>query len=117
MNTRIARVYGPQSYDGFRVLVDRLWPRGVSKEQAALDLWAKDIAPSAELRTWFGHKPERFDEFSRRYVAELNANTYVPEFIRIIRQYDDVILLYGAKDPSINHAVVLQRYLTDTLHG
>ena len=112
MNIRIARIYGDAQPSGYRILVDRLWPRGVSKERADLDEWAKDIAPSAELRTWFGHKPERFAEFSRHYEAELHANPALSEFIGTLKRHANVVLLYGAKDPQVNHAAVLQKYLS-----
>lgn len=112
MNISTARVYDAAPKPGeFRVLVDRLWPRGVSKERAALDLWAKDIAPSPDLRTWFGHKPERFKEFSVRYTAELRTNPALPAFLDEIKKHAHVTLLYGAKDPAVNHAVVLLRFL------
>lgn len=91
--------------------MDRLWPRGVSKQDAQLDLWAKDVAPSPELRTWFGHKPERFKEFTARYVNELNRNPAAKELTATLKGYSHVVLLYGAKDHMINHAVVLRDYL------
>lgn len=109
----IKRVYDePAAADGYRVLVDRLWPRGVSKQRAALDAWLKDIAPSPQLRTWFGHKPERFAAFSARYDAELKTNPAVDELRQIIKEHDTVTLLYGARDPKINHAIVLLKYLS-----
>ena len=97
--------------DGFRVLVDRLWPRGVSKRDAALDLWLKDVAPSPELRVWFGHRADRFAEFSARYTAELDTSPAVDELRRIARTNPTVTLLYGARDPDVNHAVVLAGFL------
>jgi uncharacterized protein YeaO (DUF488 family) len=113
MALQIKRIYdAPADNDGYRVLVDRLWPRGVSKEKAALDLWLKDIAPSPELRTWFGHKPERFAEFSHRYEAELAANPAVKELQSVLKDHDKVTLLYAAHDPKINHATVLKKYIT-----
>jgi uncharacterized protein YeaO (DUF488 family) len=109
---KIKRIYEKAAADdGYRVLVDRLWPRGVSKEDATLDLWLKDVAPSPELRTWFDHKPERFTEFSKRYTAELHDNPATAELAKISANHKTVTLLYGAKDPEINHVVVLQRYL------
>lgn len=108
----IKRVYEPASADdGCRVLVDRLWPRGVSKEKAALDKWLKDVAPSDELRRWFGHQPERFEAFKRRYLAELAANPAVSQLRQLIREHGHVTLLYGARDPHLNQAVVLAEYL------
>jgi uncharacterized protein YeaO (DUF488 family) len=112
MSVVIKRIYDtPSLEDGFRVLVDRLWPRGISKEKAKLDLWLKDIAPGPELRIWFGHDPEKFKEFSKRYKFELDNNSAVGELTKILKQHKNVILLYGAKDPQINHAVVLKEYI------
>jgi uncharacterized protein YeaO (DUF488 family) len=112
MHVQIKRIYDePQADDGFRVLVDRLWPRGVSKERAAIDLWMKEVAPSSELRTWFGHRPDRFADFAARYVAELNDNPAVAQLVKLVAQNPTVTLLYGAKDKTVNHAVVLAEYL------
>ena len=106
------RVYLPASdTDGFRVLVDRLWPRGIKKENAHVDLWAKALAPSTELRKWFGHDPERFEEFARRYEEELSANAEAGTLLKEIRTHDVVTLLFGAKDENHNNAVVLSRIL------
>jgi len=109
----IKRVYEPASDDdGFRVLVDRVWPRGVSKERAHLDLWDKDVAPSTELRRWYGHVPERFEEFARRYRAELDAN---PDALTVARawgaEHRRVTLLYGAHDGETSQAAVLRDVL------
>ncbi len=107
----IKRVYEPPAEgDGKRILVDRLWPRGLSKEAAALDSWDKDLAPTPELRKWFDHRPERFTEFKRRYTSELSANPAVGETLAKIGR-SKATLLYGAKDPEINHAVVLAAFL------
>lgn len=109
---RIDRIYdSPRSDQEFRILVDRIWPRGVSKEKAALDLWAKGIAPSTSLRKWFGHMPERFDEFRDRYLAELDKNPEAPKLVRLVRGRENVVLLYSAKDSAHNQAVVLEQYL------
>lgn len=106
------RVYLPASdTDGFRVLVDRLWPRGIKKENAHVDMWAKALAPSTELRKWFGHDPERFGEFARRYEEELSANAEAGALLKEIRTHDVVTLLFGAKDEKYNNAVVLSRIL------
>lgn len=106
------RVYLPASdTDGFRVLVDRLWPRGIKKENAHVDMWAKALAPSTELRKWFGHDPERFEEFARRYEEELSANAEAWALLKEIRTHDVVTLLFGAKDEKYNNAVVLSRIL------
>lgn len=113
MNISIKRVYLPaEDSDGYRVLVDRLWPRGIKKENAKIDLWAKGLAPSAELRKWFNHIPERFEEFSKKYVEELKANPEVAPILDAIRQHDKVTLLYGAKDEQHNNAVVLLHLLS-----
>lgn len=109
MKIRIKRVYEPPCKDdGRRILVDRLWPRGLSKEKASVDLWLKDIAPSTELRKWFGHDPGRWDEFQKRYLAELKDNS---EPIQLLKQELDkgiVTLVYSAKDEEHNQAVVLK---------
>lgn len=112
MAISIKRIHdNPLETDGYRVLIDRLWPRGISKEKALLDLWLKDIAPSSELRTWFGHKPERFAEFTARYEAELESNVAVAQLKNIHKEHPVVTLLYAAHDPNINHAQVLITYL------
>ena len=96
------------------MLVDRLWPRGRSKQSARVDVWLKDIAPSKNLRTWFGHIPERFDEFAARYRAELDTNPEAVSRLRgLISDHPRVTLLYGAKDNEHNNAVVLRDYLRD----
>jgi len=112
MAIQIKRIYEPPaSTDGFRVLVDRLWPRGVSKQDAALDLWLKEVAPTTELRNWFDHIPERFDEFTTRYQAELDSNPAVGQLREVIASEKTVTLLFGAKNETMNQAVVLQQYL------
>ena len=113
---QIKRIYEAASPDdGFRVLIDRLWPRGISKERAALDDWWKDIAPSPELRTWFGHKEERFAEFAEKYRAELSTDTAAPTHMVTVSEHlaagENVTLLYGAKDSKINQAVVLRDWM------
>ena len=107
----IKRIYDPPKRgDGARVLVDRVWPRGMSKEKAELDLWLKDIAPSTELRKWFGHKPERFAEFRKRYRDELkDKNEAIAELAKL--RPKNVTLLYSAHDEQHNQAVVLAEYL------
>jgi DNA-3-methyladenine glycosylase len=113
MGIQIKRIYdAPDKSDGYRVLVDRLWPRGVSKEKAALDEWLKEVAPSNELRTWFGHQPERFDGFKTKYQAELDANPAVKQLKDLIKTHDKVTLLYGAHDPDQNQAKVLLDYIS-----
>lgn len=116
-NVLIKRAYEPTSTaDGYRVLVDRLWPRGVSKERAALDEWLKDIAPSPDLRTWWDHDPARMAEFTVRYDAELEENTKaVQHLLDVANARETVTLLYAAHDPAVNHALVLQRFILDRL--
>lgn len=107
-NIRIKRVYEQaEPTDGYRILVDRLWPRGITKDAARLDEWIKEIAPSAALRTWFGHKEERFAEFAERYKAELRQHTSELKRIKQLSKDKKVCLLYGAKNPDYNQAVVL----------
>lgn len=107
----IKRVYEPPSPDdGQRILVDRLWPRGVSKAKARLDGWMKEVAPSDELRRWFGHKPERWAEFRRRYMKELKGNPGL-QTLRDLAAEGPVTLLYGARDTDHNEAVVLAEQL------
>lgn len=109
---QIRRIYeAPQKDDGYRVLVDRLWLRGVSKERAALDDWMKDIAPSPELRIWFGHDPKKFNEFKERYKEELKHNPATATLARIVSSQENVTLLYAAKDPEVNHALVLKEFI------
>ena len=114
---RIKRVYDPpDDTDGTRVLVDRLWPRGLRKEEAALTLWLKEIAPSPELRKWFGHDPARWAEFGRRYRAELAAQRRSRrDGSWMCRSTVPLTLLYAAHDTAHNHALVLAAYLRDHL--
>lgn len=113
MTLRIQRVYDdPTPDDGYRVLVDRLWPRGVSKERAQVDRWLKEVAPSNELRTWFHHDRALFEEFAVRYRAELDENPAVDELRTIVAEHPVVTLLYGAKDEQDNQAVVLRDYVS-----
>ncbi len=110
----LKRVYAPlDADDGTRVLVDRLWPRGVSKVRAALDFWTKDIAPSTELRKWFGHNPVRWEEFCAKYREELSDNTEVVGTLRALAMKGPVTLLFGARDEAHNEAVVLRSFLRD----
>ncbi|MBF1705551.1 MAG: DUF488 domain-containing protein [Selenomonas sp.] len=113
---RIKRVYeAPAEDDGFRVLVDRLWPRGISKEHAALSDWWKDIAPTPELRKWCGHKAENFAAFTEKYRTELSTGTAAPTHTKTVAEHlakgENVTLLYGAKDPQLNQAVVLRDWM------
>lgn len=114
MGVRIKRAYDePAADDGYRLLIDRLWPRGVSRERAALDEWDKDLAPSAELRRWFGHDPARFDEFRRRYTAELGEHRDRLAALRRRAAAGTLTLVYSAHDADHNNAVVLAGILQD----
>lgn len=110
---RVRRVYGGRSpEDGCRVLVDRLWPRGLSRAAADVDLWMRDIAPSDGLRKWFGHNPARWEEFKRRYHMELaSKKNLVEELFALEKKHGTVTLLYSARDPEHNNAVALMEYL------
>ena len=118
MTLRIKRAYEAASAsDGCRVLVDRLWPRGVSTENAELDEWLKEVAPSPALRTWWKHDPQRMDEFALRYRAELDGNAPTQAAVQELRALaagsQVTTLIYGAKDPQVNHARVLAEYLQE----
>jgi len=109
----VKRVYlPPDPADGCRVLVDRLWPRGLSKDKAQIDHWLKALAPSDALRKWFGHEPARWDEFRRRYFAELDDQPEALEPLRaLLKQEKKLTLLFGARDEAHNNAVALKEYL------
>ena len=108
---KIKRIYlPPEPSDGRRILVDRLWPRGLTKADAALDGWDKDVAPSPELRVWFGHDPAKFAEFRDRYLQELQDNPAAAK-LRGLGQAETITLLYAAKDEQHNHAVILQQFI------
>lgn len=111
----IKRVYEkPSKNDGHRILIDRLWPRGLSKDKAAVDLWLKEIAPSTELRKWFNHDPEKWPQFKERYKAEIKANEEAVQKLKEeIKNHNIVTLLYGAKDEQHNDAVVLLEVFGD----
>lgn len=112
MSIKIKRVYErPSKEDGMRILVDRLWPRGLTKEKASVDLWLKNIAPSTELRKWFGHDPKKWTVFKTRYRTELKKNADQVTLLRNEMKDKVVTLLYGAKDQEHNEAVVLQKLL------
>jgi len=109
MDIKIKRVYEqPDKNDGMRILVDRLWPRGLTKEKAGVDLWLKDIAPSTELRKWFVHDPDKWDKFKKRYLIELKENTEQVWLLKQELEKGVVTLVYGAKDKEHNEALVLQ---------
>jgi uncharacterized protein YeaO (DUF488 family) len=110
----IKRIYKPaEKTDGFRILVDRLWPRGISKEAAHLDLWLKEIAPSTELRKWFhsSDTADRWDEFKAKYLIELKQNDAVKELLNIINNNQTVSLLYAVPDEDHNHALILKEFI------
>lgn len=109
----LKRIYDPySSEDGYRVLVDRLWPRGVSKEKAYLDLWLKEIAPSTELRKWFGHDPKKWEDFEKRYKEELKSKEeLIYQLKDLEKKHKHVTLLFGAKDIVHNEAIILQKML------
>jgi len=111
-NVRLKRAYEPpEKSDGTRILVDRLWPRGVSKSEAELDQWVKEIAPSAELRTWFGHDPRRWDEFRSRYRAELAEHPDMVKDLRDRAREGTITLVYSARDEVHNDAIVLRNVI------
>jgi uncharacterized protein YeaO (DUF488 family) len=112
MNVKTKRIYDqPDQTDGYRVLVDRLWPRGLNKEKANIDLWLKDIAPSRGLRRWFSHDREKWPEFKDRYFQELRQKKDLVELIRDKARQGRVTLLYGAKDEQFNNAVGLKEFI------
>jgi uncharacterized protein YeaO (DUF488 family) len=112
VDVRIKRAYDPATAaDGYRVLIDRLWPRGVSRERANLDAWEKELAPSTQLREWFRHQPGRFDEFRRRYVDELRSQRPALTALRRRARHGTVTLVYAASDEEHNDAVVLAEVL------
>ncbi len=112
MNLKLKRVYeDPSEEDGTRILVDRLWPRGLTKEKARVDLWFKEVAPSAELRKWFAHDPEKWPEFKARYKAELKRSSPQLALLKQAVSQGTATLLYGAKDTGHNQAVVLHELL------
>nr|WP_311450850.1 DUF488 domain-containing protein [uncultured Porphyromonas sp.] len=114
MELLLKRAYLPASpTDGYRVLVDRLWPRGLSKEEARLDEWNKDLAPSSELRRWFGHDPIRWATFSERYLAEMRASDACQAFLSRVEQEERVTLVYAARDEAHCHPLVLRAYLEE----
>jgi uncharacterized protein YeaO (DUF488 family) len=114
MNLKLKRVYEPSDKnDGTRILVDRLWPRGMTKAKADVDIWLKELAPSAGLRKWFGHDPDKWTEFKKRYRAELEENDEQLARLREEIKKGVVTLLYGAKDEEHNDAVVLAEFLRD----
>lgn len=111
-NVKLKRAYEPPAADdGTRILIDRLWPRGVTKERAAIDQWMKDISPSTELRKWFGHDPARWDEFRRRYAKEVGQNTDLLDQLRSLARQGPITLVYSAHDEKHNDAVELRHLI------
>jgi uncharacterized protein YeaO (DUF488 family) len=109
---RVKRAHEPPSpRDGYRILVDRLWPRGLTKDRLQLNLWCKDIAPSHELRRWFGHDPQKWHEFQRKYFVELNANPIAVKTVLSCLQSESVVtLVFGSKEEKLNNAAALKIY-------
>ena len=113
---RLKRAYDePSKQDGLRILVERLWPRGVSKEKAAVDLWLKDLAPSTELRKWYGHDPEKWDEFRKRYWLELGEKGDLLTLLKHRTTEGNVTFVFAASDEERNSAVALKEYLKEKL--
>ncbi|MEE9524753.1 MAG: DUF488 domain-containing protein [Thermodesulfovibrionales bacterium] len=114
MMIRIKRAYeSPTKDDGRRILVDRLWPRGISKEKAKIDLWPKELAPSTGLRSWYGHDPEKWEEFKSRYFAELDSNPdSVKELLALLK--GTVTFVYSSKEQKLNNAIALKEYVEST---
>lgn len=113
MRIKIKRVYEkPDKQDGFRILVDRLWPRGLTKEKASVDLWLKEIAPTTALRKWFAHDPEKWNDFTKKYIAEIKANKEPLAILKEKMKEGVVTILYGARDQQHNEAVVLLDYVS-----
>lgn len=109
---KIKRIYDePSSDDGIRIFVDRLWARGVTKQKADLDYWFKEIAPSSDLRKWFNHEPDKFSEFSKCYKLELKCQSEKIDEILEFLKTNNVTLIYAAKSPTVNHAIVLKDYI------
>ena len=116
---KLVRIYDHEQPDGYRILVDRLWPRGMSKVKAALDEWDKQIGPSNELRKWFNHDDNKYEEFKQKYEVELDNNPSLTDFITTVKNQlikQDVLFLYGAKNKEHNQAVVLKDYLSKKIN-
>jgi uncharacterized protein YeaO (DUF488 family) len=117
MIIKTERIYdNPNGDSSFRILVDRIWPRGLSKEKVKIDLWQKDIAPSNTLRKWFGHDGKKWDEFKQKYFKELDKNNdTVNTIIKIAKEQSSITLLYGSKEERFNNAVALKEYLEERI--
>ena len=115
---RIKRIYEPKAaLDGFRILVDRLWPRGLKKESVQIDLWAKELAPSTALREWVHKQPDNWPEFEHRYIRELQENRDIDKLKAELGSHEVLTLLYAARDEHRNHALILQNFLNKTLQA
>src|ERR1700743_246297 len=115
MNIKIKRIYEPyQMGDGYRILIDGLWPRGIKKENPHIDKWLKEIAPSTELRKWFNHEPEKWKVFCGKYAAEIKNSDALKELFAEVEQHETVTILYAAKDEQYNNAVFIQQLLLQT---
>lgn len=109
---KLKRIYEPSAVgDGYRILIDRLWPRGITKEKAHLDKWMKDIAPSTDLRKWFDHMDEKWTAFSTAYETELKKSEAVPELLDLVQSHKMVTFLYASRDEEHNHGIVLKKFL------
>jgi uncharacterized protein YeaO (DUF488 family) len=112
MAIKVKRMYLPFSKaDGYRILVDRLWPRGIKKEDAHIGIWLKEVAPSNTLRKWFNHEPDKWQQFVERYAHELKGSTALEQLAALVKQHKTVTLLYAAKDEEHNQAIALQQFL------
>ncbi|WP_297815914.1 DUF488 domain-containing protein [uncultured Lactobacillus sp.] len=115
----VVRIYDHNQPDGYRILVDRLWPRGMSKVRAHLDKWDKEIGPSTDLRKWFNHEDDKYPTFKEKYFKELDKNSYTKEFITDVKNHltnENVLFLYGAKNKKCNQAVALKEYVLNHLN-
>lgn len=115
---KLVRIYDHEQPEGYRMLVDRMWPRGMSKVKAELNEWDKQIGPTNELRKWFNHEDEKFPEFRKKYIEELSENDFTVEFIQTVKEKlksEDVLFLYGAKNREHNQAVVLREYVENKI--
>ena len=112
---KIERIYDYKNDNTYTILVDRLWARGISKDKVKINLWAKEIAPSTELRKCFNHDEEKFDEFSKKYIEELNNNENAILFLKNLLEHENITLLYSAKDKMHNNAVVLEKWIKDKI--
>ena len=116
MKISIKRIYEPYTTgDGLRILVDRLWPRGIKKEEAHIDKWVKEVAPSPTLRKWFNHEPDKWIVFCAKYREELNSSALFKAFLLEIQKHKTITLLFAAKDELHNHALVLQQFIIEQL--